>query len=73
MNCDKIAEIYKKTCETDVICYKENFNINYPVAEQLHMRNCLLTMTLLYRHCSNEVKKETKPETTNKKNKRFFP
>ena len=73
MNCEKINEIYKKTCEKEFVCYKENFNINYPVVEELHMRNCLLAMTMLYRHCSAHDKTKTKSEAANKQAKRFFP
>jgi hypothetical protein len=71
MNCDKIIEIYTKTCLGEVECYKENYNINYPVVEQLHMRNCLLSMSLLAKHCQDHKAKKSKSETPSEK-KRYF-
>jgi hypothetical protein len=54
MDCKKILEIFQKTCNESVKCYQENYNLNYPVADALHTKNCISIMKLKVKYCPDK-------------------
>lgn len=51
MNCDKLQKIYNKSCEESVRCK----NMTYGIAEEIQTMNCLVSMQLLAKHCTNKI------------------
>jgi hypothetical protein len=60
MDCNKILEIFKKTCVEPVKCHPENYNLNFPVADGMHTQNCIRIMVLKEKYCPDNKNKKTK-------------
>jgi hypothetical protein len=51
MDCKQVLAIFEKVCVQTVKCYPENYNVNFPVAEELHIQNCIRIMQLNEKYC----------------------